>query len=95
MKKKKSNERKEENVTPSYKKRSRKLNLSENDSKTSTKGFVKTTRNEKDHFSDSSESSLPKRKNKPYEELSGEFKKIKSPTFNGEMEKGKEVEAWL
>ena len=32
-----------------------------------------------------------KRKYKPYEEISGEFKKIKPPTFNGETEKGEEV----
>lgn len=25
----------------------------------------------------------------------GEFKKIKPPTFNGEVEKGEEAEAWL
>ena len=30
-----------------------------------------------------------KRKYKPYEEISGEFKKIKPPTFNGETEKGR------
>ena len=36
-----------------------------------------------------------KRKIKPYEEISGEFKKIKPPTFNGENKKGEEVESWL
>ena len=36
-----------------------------------------------------------KRKYKPYEEISREFKKIKPPTFNGETEKGEEVESWL
>ena len=36
-----------------------------------------------------------KRKYKPYEEISGEFKKIKPPTFNGETEKGEEAESWL
>ena len=36
-----------------------------------------------------------KRKYKPYEEIYGEFKKIKPPTFNGETEKGEEVESWL
>ena len=30
-----------------------------------------------------------KRKYKPYEEISGEFKKIKPSTFNGETEKGR------
>ena len=32
---------------------------------------------------------------KPYEEISGEFKKIKPPTFNGETKKGGEAESWL
>ena len=34
---------------------------------------------------------LKREKYKPYEEISGEFKKIKPPTFNGETEKGKEA----
>ena len=36
-----------------------------------------------------------KKKYKPYEEISREFKKIKPPTFNGEIEKGEEAEAWM
>ena len=36
-----------------------------------------------------------KRKFKPYEEILGEFKKIKPPNFNGETEKGEESEAWM
>ena len=34
-----------------------------------------------------------RKKYRPYEEISGELKKIKPPMFNGEIEKGKEVEA--
>ena len=47
--------------------------------------------------SDSSEDNhyIRKRKFKPYEEISREFKKIKSPAFNGETEKGEEAESWL
>ena len=47
--------------------------------------------------SDSSDDDLyvKKRKYKPYEEISREFKKIKPPTFNGETEKGEEAESWL
>ena len=43
--------------------------------------------------SDSSEDNhhTRKRKYKPYEEISGEFKKIKPPTFNGKTEKGEEA----
>ena len=32
---------------------------------------------------------------KPYEGISKEFKKIKPPMFNGEVEKGEEAKAWL
>ena len=47
--------------------------------------------------SDSSDDDLyvKKRKYKPYEEISGEFKKIKPLTFNGETKKGEEAESWL
>ena len=47
--------------------------------------------------SDSSEDDYHsrKRKFKPYEEISGEFKKIKPPTFNGETKKGEEAESWF
>ena len=36
-----------------------------------------------------------KRKYKPYEKISEEFKKIKPPIFNGETKKGDEAESWL
>ena len=36
-----------------------------------------------------------KRKYKPYEEISGEFKKLKPPIFNGDTKKGEEAESWL
>ena len=35
------------------------------------------------------------KKNHPCEEILGEFKKIKPPTFNGEIEKREESEPWL
>lgn len=47
------------------------------------------------YSSDRSTSSPKTSKRNPYEELTGEFRKIKPPTFNGEVEKGEEVEAWL
>ena len=54
-------------------------------------------RKNRQYTSDSSEDNhhSRKRKFKPYEEISGEFKKIKPPTFNGETEKGEESESWL
>ena len=36
-----------------------------------------------------------KKKYRPYEEILGEFKKIKPPSFNGETKKGEEAESWL
>ena len=47
---------------------------------------------------ESSESSADNKKKKkyiPHEEISREFKKIKPPMFNGEIEKGEEAETWL
>ena len=42
------------------------------------------------------EKGLPRKmKYKPYEEISGEFKKKNPPIFNGEVEKGEEAEPWL
>ena len=38
---------------------------------------------------------IRKRKYKPYEEISREFKKTKPPTFNGEIEKGEEAKSCL
>ena len=48
-------------------------------------------------MSDNSESAHKPRRNKYKlnEEIFGEFKKIKPPMFNGEVEKGEEAEAWL
>ena len=36
-----------------------------------------------------------KKRYRPYDEISGEFKKIKPPMFNGEIEKGEEAEVWM
>ena len=49
------------------------------------------------YTSESSESDRKprRRKYKPYEEICGEFNKIKPPMFNGEVEKGEEAKAWL
>ena len=49
------------------------------------------------YTNNSSEDNQHSRKIKfnPYEEISREFKKIKPSTFNGETNKGEEVESWL
>ena len=56
-----------------------------------------TKRNTKKHkdSSESSDSSQKKKKYKPYEEISNEFKNIKPPMFNEEIEKGEESKSWL
>ena len=81
----KSKEHKSDEGTTIRKTKKKKLEFSNSESDSSS------TRN-----SDSSENydNKPKKKTyKPYEEISGEFKKIKPPVLNGELEKGEEVEA--
>ena len=67
------------------------------DSETSSEIKLRSRRERQRYISDSSEGDQKhKRKNyKPYEEIFGDSKKIKPPTFNGEVEKGEEEEAWL
>jgi len=64
------------------------LRFSIYESNSSKDNRVKLQR-EKHNYSSASSVNNPKRKKyNPYEEISGEFKKIKPPTFNGEVEKG-------
>ena len=79
----------------SHQRRSKKMKLEKIESSSSSEGFGE--RQSYHTTSDSSEAELydRKKKYKPYEEISGEFKKIKPPTFNGETEKGEEAESWL
>ena len=49
---------------------------------------------ESEYSSDSSEG-RHKKKRKYKDELTGEFKKLKPPTFDGEVKNGEESEAWL
>ena len=54
-------------------------------------------RKNRQYTSDNSEDNYHSRKTKfkAYEEISGEFKKIKPPIFNHETKKGEEAESWL
>ena len=81
--------------TISYKHKGKKVKYS--DSESSSEVNARSRRGRYKYTSESSESDHKSRKMKykPYEEISGEFKKIKPPMFNGEVEKGEEVEAWL
>ena len=71
------------------------MNLAKTESSSSSDGFGE--RQSYHTTSDSSENDLydRKKKYKPYEEISREFKKIKPPTFNEETEKGEEAKSWL
>ena len=81
--------------TSSYKHKGKKAKYSDSESFAEVKTRSRRERNK--YISDSSESDKkPRRKKyKPYEEISWEFKKIKPPMFNGEIEKGKESKSWL
>ena len=87
--------RRSESGDVSHQRRSKNMKLTKTESNASSEVF-----NEQQSYhttSDSSEAELYDRKKKyrPYEEISGEFKKIKPPTFNGDTEKGEEAESWL
>jgi len=79
--------------TASFKKKARKLNFSDNDSDNQTE----SNDHKIEHSSEDSHNSHHKNKKKRqyHDEITGEFKKIKPPTFNGEVETGEEAEAWL
>ena len=81
----------------SYQHKSKKSKQSKIESSSSSEIYGDPHRKNYQYTSDSSEDNhhSRKRKVKPYEEISGEFKKIKPPTFNGETEKGEEPESWL
>ena len=81
----------------SYKHKSKRSKHSKIESSSSFEINSNSYRKKHQYLSDSSESNyrFRKKKYKLYEEILGEFKNIKPPNFNGETEKGEEVEAWL
>ena len=83
-----------EKTTP-YKRKGRKLEFSEHEDESSSEKSSKHNTKKHQHSSESSDNSNNKNKYKPYEEIYREFKKIKPPMFNGEIQKGEEVKAWL
>ena len=70
----------------SYQHKSKKSKHSKIESSSSFEINNNSYRKKHEYSSDSSESNYRSRKKKykPYEEISGEFKNIKPPTFNGE-----------
>ena len=79
----------------SHQRKSKKMKLAKTEISSSSEGF----REQPSYHttSDSSEAELynSNKRYRPYDEISGEFKKIKPPTFNTETEKGEEAESWL
>ena len=86
-----------ESGTISYKCKGKKLKFSDNESNSSSGINVRSHKEKHKYSIESSniDNSPKKRKYKPYEEICGEFKKIKPPMFNGDVEKGEEVEECL
>ena len=76
----------------SYQHKSKKYKQSKIESSSSSEIYGDSHRKNCQYTSDSSEDNYHSRKIKfkPYEEILGEFKKIKPPSFNGETEKGEE-----
>ena len=81
----------------SYQRKSKNSKQYKFESSSSSKIYGDSHRKNRQYSSDSSEDNYHSRKRKfrPYEEISREFKKIKPLTFNGEIEKGEEVESWM
>ena len=79
-------------MAPYNKRKGRKIEFSILNHDTSSEELVK----HHIKYQESSESSDENKKNKkciPYEEIFGEFKKIKPPMFNGEIDKGEDEKA--
>ena len=74
-----------------YQHKDKKTKQVKNESRSSSEAYGDLHKQNFHYTNDSSEDKhhTRKRKFKPYEEISGEFKKIKPPTFNGETDKGK------
>ena len=80
-----------------YRHKDKKTKEVKNESNSSSEVYGDLHKQNSHYTSDSIEDNrhTRKRKYKPYEEISMEFKKIKPPTFNGETGKGEEAESWL
>ena len=78
-----------ESDTTCYQHKSKKSKYSKSESNSSSEINSNSYRKKHQYSSDSRKSNYRSRKKKykPYEEISGEFKKIKPPTFNGGTEK--------
>jgi len=79
----------------SCKRKAKTLNFSDSDTNSAEED--RNPEDKTDYSSESTHSKVRKNKKKrrQHDEITGEFKKIKPPTFNGEVETGEEAEAWL
>ncbi len=73
------------------------LKFSHSDTNSAEEDRSESPKNKLDYSSESSHIKIRKNKKKCnyHDEITREFKKIKPPTFNGEVETGEEAEAWL
>ena len=83
-----------EKTTP-CKCKGRKMEFSKHETKSSSEESTKHNTKKHKDSSGSSDNNQTKKKYKPYEEILGEFQKVKSIMFNGEIKKGEDAEAWL
>jgi hypothetical protein len=83
--------------TETYKRKVRKLKSSDTEIESTNEKFDNKRKQKFEDSSDRSDSNQQeiKKKCKSYDEITGEFKKIKPPMFSGEIETREEVEAWL
>ena len=81
--------------TAPYKGKGRKLEFSKHETRSSSEESIKDTTKIYKDSSQSSDNNKKKKKYKPYEEIFGEFKKIKPPMFNREIKKGEEAKYCL
>jgi len=81
--------------TITCKRKNKKLEFFDSESNSSSDKNVKLHKEKDIDSSENCDNKPKKKKYKPYEEISGEFRKIKPPMFNGEIQKGEEEEAWL
>ena len=90
-----------DNITESedmgYQHKNKKNKQVKNESISSSEVYGDSHKQKFHYTSDSNENNHHTRKRnfKPYEEISGEFKKIKRLTFNGGTKMGVEAESWL
>ena len=81
--------------TTLYKHKVRKLEFSKLETESSSRESTKHNIEKHKYSSESNDSNQRRKKQKPHEEILGQFKKIKFPLFNGEIKKGEEEEAWI